>query len=103
MLVAIANARSYGGGMLVAPTAEIEDGLLDLVVVKDLSRLEFLRAFPRVFKGSHLSHPKVLHRRFKVLEIVPDALAPYLSDGEMLPTGNLHVEVVPHALTVVIP
>lgn len=102
MLCAIANAPSYGGGMKVAPTAEISDGLLDLVLVKDLPTHEFLRAFPRVFKGTHLTHPNVEHRTFRRLVIESSSPAPFLVDGEVLPSGRAEVEVVPGALEVVI-
>lgn len=102
MLCAIANARSYGGGMKVAPTAEISDGELDLVLVGEFRPMEFLFAFPRVLKGTHLSHPKVWHRRFKRLEIESDPPVPFLVDGELLPPGKLSVEVVPMAIDVIV-
>src|SRR6185503_970982 len=72
MLCALANARCYGGGMVVAPKAELQDGLLDLVLVKELGKLEFLINFPKVMKGAHLSHPKVTHLTFKKLEMESD-------------------------------
>lgn len=103
MLCAFANAKSYGGGMLVAPTADLGDGLLDLILVRELSRTEFLRTFPRVFKGTHLSHPKVIHRTFRVLTIESDPPVPYLLDGELLGPGPLRIEVVPSALEVIVP
>ncbi len=58
-LVAIANTRSYAGGMVIAPAASIGDGLLDVCVVGPVSRLEFLRTFPKVFRGTHVQHPLV--------------------------------------------
>jgi diacylglycerol kinase (ATP) len=59
LLVAIANARFYGAGMMIAPMARINDGLLDVVVVTHMGRLEFVRGFPRVLRGDHLEHPAV--------------------------------------------
>ncbi len=101
MLCAMANARSYGGGIRVAPLAELSDGLLDLVFVGELGRLEFLRAFPQVLKGTHLSHPKVTYRPFKHLTLSSDPPSPILVDGELLPTGDVEIRVVPRALNMV--
>jgi diacylglycerol kinase (ATP) len=103
MLCAIANARSYGGGIRVAPTAELSDGLLDLVLVGEFGRLEFLRSFPLVLRGSHLSHAKVSHRTFKCLTLSSDPPSPFLVDGELLPPGDVDVQVVPSALDVLAP
>jgi diacylglycerol kinase (ATP) len=103
MLCAFANATSYGGGMRIAPLAELSDGELDLVLVGEVGRLEFLRAFPRVLKGTHLTHPKVTHRRFKQIDVESLPPVPFLVDGELLPAGRLHIEVVPDALDIIVP
>lgn len=103
MLCAIANAQSYGAGMRIAPTAELQDGKLDLVVVGALGRAEFLRNIPKVFKGEHLAHPKVMHRCFEKLWLSSEPPTPFLVDGELLPEGPVTVEVVPKALRVVTP
>jgi len=103
MLCALANARSYGGGMNIAPTAELTDGFLDLVFVGEVGKADFLKAFPRVFKGTHLSHPAVKHRRFQRLTIESHPPAPFLVDGELLAPGPVTVTVVPGALSVVVP
>jgi diacylglycerol kinase (ATP) len=101
-LCAFANATSYGGGMQIAPMAELDDGLLDLIVVGELGRFEFLRSFPMLLKGTHLAHAKVSHRRFRRLEIESDPPVATLVDGELLPPGRLLIEVVPSALDVVV-
>jgi diacylglycerol kinase (ATP) len=103
MLCAIANAKSYGGGMLVAPQADLQDGLLDLVLVRELGKVAFLLNFPKVLKGKHLSHPSVTHLTFKNLEMQSDPPLPFLVDGELLPTGRVNIEVQPSALEVVMP
>ena len=59
MLIAVGNGPSYGGGMLVCPSADTADGLVTLTVVNDISRGTFLRLFPRVYRGTHVSHPAV--------------------------------------------
>ena len=63
LLVAVANNTSFGGGMLITPDARLDDGLLDVFVVQPMSRIAFLRIFPRVFKGTHVTDPRVSIRR----------------------------------------
>ena len=103
MLAAIANAQCYGGGMKVAPMASIDDGMLDLVLVKNLGKLDFLRAFPSVFKGGHMGHKAVGHYRAKSLRLEPRGEAPFLIDGELTPCRWADIEIVPSALHVVAP
>ncbi len=62
-LVAVANTRTYASGMMIAPDAAIDDGLLDVCVVGDVSRAEFLRTFPSVYRGGHVRNPQVTMRR----------------------------------------
>ena len=62
-LVAVANTRTYASGMMIAPDADTDDGLLDVCVVGDVSRAEFLRTFPSVYRGRHLRVPQVTVRR----------------------------------------
>ncbi len=84
-LVAIANGRALGGGMRIAPDAVIDDGLLDVVIVGPVSRLEFLYTFPKVFKGTHVNHPQITLCRGACVDIEQPDQAPPLSifaDGE---------------------
>lgn len=103
MLCALANAKTYGGGLMIAPTAKLQDGLLDLVLVGELSKPDFLMNFPKVMKGKHLTHSKVTHLTFRELEMESDPEIPFLVDGELLPTGKVKVSVVPGALDVIMP
>ncbi len=83
-LVAFGNGACYGGGMRIAPDAVIDDGLLDVVLVGDIPRLELLRQFPSIFSGGHVRHPGV--RSWRVREVQVDStsvLVPTL-DGELL-------------------
>lgn len=59
MLIAVANGRSYGGGMQVCPQASLQDGLFDVMVLSPVSKIEFIKVFPKVFKGTHVDHPQV--------------------------------------------
>ena len=87
MLIAVANGRSYGGGMLVCPHADISDGYFDVMVLHPVSKLEFIKVFPRVFKGTHTTHPAVEIVRSKSVKISSDAVA--YADGERI--GQLPV------------
>ena len=80
MLIAVSNGRSYGGGMLVSPNASITDGLFDVMVLHPVSTLEFIKVFPRVFAGSHITHPAVEIVRSRMVKI--DSRAVAYSDGE---------------------
>ncbi len=102
MLVVVANARSYGGGMLVAPGAEMDDGLLDVMVLHEVNRVEFLRVFPRVFSGSHVDHPAVEIRQARRVSLAARDIVAF-ADGEEFAPVPLTCEVVPGALQVVVP
>jgi diacylglycerol kinase (ATP) len=89
MLIAIGNGQSYGGGMRVCPGANLQDGTLDLMILEPVSKLEFLRVFPKVYKGTHINHPKV--KILKGKEISVNATAVAYADGERI--GQLPIQV----------
>jgi diacylglycerol kinase (ATP) len=102
MLVAVANGPSYGGGMRVCPDALFDDGLLDVLVVEPISRLELLRIFPRVFKGTHVAHPKVRIERAARVEISAPGIVGY-ADGERLMALPVVVDCIPAAVRLLAP
>lgn len=105
-LVAIGNARGYAGGMLITPGAELDDGQLDVCVVGPVSRAGFLRSFPRVFKGTHVSHPMVDMYRGKLVELASlDRSVPIelYGSGERIGPLPARMEAVAGALQVVVP
>ena len=100
LLVAVANSQYYAGGMRIAPYARLDDGLLDVVVVGDLSVPDTLLTLPKVFSGAHRTHSKV--RFYQAKEVVVDAptlLAAHLG-GEPAGTTPLTFRLMPRALTV---
>ncbi|HET9291163.1 MAG TPA: diacylglycerol kinase family protein [Actinomycetes bacterium] len=99
-LVAVANGPSYGGGMRVAPRASLADGLLDVVVIADIGKLEFLRTFPKVFSGRHVEHPAVAVHRAARVELEADRPLAVYADGEPAGTLPATFEVRPVAITV---
>lgn len=102
MLVTVGNGQSYGGGMRVCPDASFDDGLLDVMVLHDISTLEFLKVFPTVFKGTHVRHPAVEILRGREVTLEAEGIVAY-ADGERFLPLPLTLEVVPAALTVMVP
>jgi diacylglycerol kinase (ATP) len=99
MLVSVANNVSLGGGMRIAPDALLDDGFLDLFVVSPLSRLAFLRVFPKVFSGTHTHLPQVSLERCRSIRIEAPRVIAY-ADGERVGPLPVQIEVVPGALLV---
>ncbi|MET4781552.1 YegS/Rv2252/BmrU family lipid kinase [Glaciihabitans sp. UYNi722] len=102
VLISVGNGVSLGGGMKVTPNALLDDGMLDVLVVQRLTRVRFLRIFPRVFKGTHLSDPRVAVHRVRRVTIDADDVVAY-ADGERVGPLPVDIEVVPGALRVLAP
>jgi len=96
MLIAIANGASYGGGMRVCPDAKLDDGRFDLMILEPVSKLEFLRVFPRFFSGSHIDHPRVRIMRGSKVEVEAQAVA--YADGERIGQLPITAEIATSAL-----
>ena len=92
MLIAVGNGRSYGGGMLVCPQAKINDGLFDVMILRPVSKIEFLKVFPKVYSGSHITHPQVEIFRSKKISISAKAIA--YADGERIGPAPISAECV---------
>ena len=103
MLCAVANAKTYGGGMRIAPNADISDGLFDIVLVGKVSKFEFLRTFPKVFKGTHLDHPQVKVLRGQTVRIESDRKMPVLADGEEIGFTPAEFSLLQGGLSVLVP
>lgn len=100
-MVSVANSQSYGGGMLIAPAALLDDGLLDVMVVDGaLSKAGFLATFPKVFSGRHIEHPAVRMLRAARVRLEADGPVAVHLDGEPGGTVPATFEVVPAALAV---
>jgi diacylglycerol kinase (ATP) len=102
MLVVVANSVSYGGGMRVTPRASVVDGVLDLCIVEAMTIPAFLRAFPRVFRGTHVSHPKIRMARSTTVRVEADRRVQVYADGERVGPLPGHFEVLPGALPLVV-
>ncbi|MFB7221738.1 diacylglycerol kinase [Streptomyces sp. NPDC056227] len=98
-LIAVGNGSTYGGGMRICADAVMDDGLFDVTVVGDCSRTTLLKVFPRVYKGTHLGHPKVTVHRVSSIELVAAGVTAY-ADGEPLGALPLTATCVPGAARV---
>ncbi|MFF1409297.1 diacylglycerol kinase [Streptomyces sp. NPDC058289] len=96
-LVAVGNGSSYGGGMRICADAVPDDGLFDVIVVGDCSRTTLLKVFPRVYKGTHLAHPKVTVHRAAKVTLEAAGITAY-ADGEPLGPLPVSASCVPAAL-----
>lgn len=95
MLVAVGNGSSYGGGMRVCPDASVNDGYFDVMILNPVSKIEFIKVFPKVYSGRHVHHPEVNIYRTKKIRINSDAVA--YADGERIGTLPISAECVPNA------
>jgi YegS/Rv2252/BmrU family lipid kinase len=101
--VAVANSKAYGGGMYLAPQAELDDGQFDVVMVSESNKRTFLRDLPKVFNGAHISNPRVLMLRGQKVELSADRPFDIYADGD--PIGRLPatVSISPRSLKVLVP
>ena len=104
--VAIANGRYFGGAMMVAPNAEIDDGAFDVIALGDFHFGDLLKSGRRIYKGTHLSMDKVTTRRARIIEAEPieaGAIVELDVDGECLGRLPARFELVPGAVSMVCP
>ncbi|GAA4749022.1 diacylglycerol kinase family protein [Nocardioides endophyticus] len=109
--VVVANSAYYGKGMQIAPTASVEDGVLDVIVIEAASRLALMRSLPKVYDGAHVHLDEVTVLSGKRVEVTGSARSPIPVGGDGEPLGQLPalgaspavVEVVPGALAVICP
>ena len=102
--VAIANGGWFGGGMHVAPTARLDDGQLEVVRFGNLARRDFVISLPRLYRGTHYSHPDVTHARGAAVEALPLGGAgtreiEIEADGELVGALPARFSVLPAALS----
>jgi len=101
--VIVATGRWHGGGMKLAPNAEQDDGLFDVVFIGDVNKLDFLTTAPRLYNGKYLSHPKVDNTRSATVEIEAAEPLPVEVDGEPIGMTPARFEVVPAGIRVRVP
>jgi YegS/Rv2252/BmrU family lipid kinase len=101
--VSVANSRAFGGGMFIAPDAELDDGEFDIVTVGEVGKLRFVGNLPKVFKGTHVDEDEVRVFRAAQLELTASRPFPVYADGEHLTDLPASLRVLPRALSVLVP
>jgi YegS/Rv2252/BmrU family lipid kinase len=101
--VVVANGRYFGGGMMIAPEADPDDGLFDVLTIGDLTKRDLLVTLPKTYRGRHLPHPKAELLRGRTVEIDAPAPLPVELDGEQPGTTPAAFELVPAALRLRVP
>jgi YegS/Rv2252/BmrU family lipid kinase len=101
--VAVANSRFYGGGMMLAPDAELDDGEFDVITIGEVGKLRFLGNLPKVFKGVHVEEDEVRVFRASRLELSASRPFAVYADGERLTDLPASLRLLPRALSVIVP
>lgn len=101
--VSVANSKAFGGGMYIAPNAELDDGEFDIVTVGEVGKLRFVGNLPKVFKGTHIEEDEVQVFRAKHLELSASKPFPVYADGEHLTELPASLRILPRALRVLVP
>ncbi|MEI2818923.1 MAG: diacylglycerol kinase [Marmoricola sp.] len=101
-MVAVGNGPSFGGGLRITEGADLTDGLLDVVIIEPLTKLELLKTYPKLFKGTHVHHPSYRHHRCARVSVSSPQITAY-ADGERLGPLPMSISCHPAALRVVVP
>jgi YegS/Rv2252/BmrU family lipid kinase len=101
--VAVANSGRYGGGMQLAPNAQLDDGLLELMIIFDMPRLRFLRTLPSVYKGEHVRRPEFALERARRVRIAASRPFTLYADGDPIAELPAEIEVLPAAVRTIVP
>jgi len=101
--VIVAIGQYHGGGMWLAPEAAPDDGRFDVVLVGDVTHLDFVTTAPKLYKGTYLSHPKVELHRSASVEVDAATALPVEADGEVAGMTPARFEIVPRALRLRVP
>lgn len=102
-LIAFANGKYYGGGMKVAPSADIQDGFFDICVINKLSRVKMLTLFPRLIKGTHSQIKEVSFYKGKKVAINSKEEITVNIDGEIMKRKNVIFEIIPRRINFIVP
>lgn len=101
MLVAVGNGPSFGGGLRITEGALLDDGLLDVVVIRPMSKRQLVRTYPKLFRGTHVTHPDYRHYQGRRITLAAAGITAY-ADGERLAPLPITVDIVPAALEVLV-
>ena len=92
-MTAITNGRCFGSGFWVCPEAQVDDGLLDVMVTQSVGRLKILRLIPKIMKGTHINEPILKNYRARRIEIKSQQPLVVEADGEIPYPQTRHIEI----------
>jgi YegS/Rv2252/BmrU family lipid kinase len=101
--VVVANGRYLGGGMMITPGAKPDDGLFDVLLIGDITKADLVRTLPKIYRGTHLPHPKAELLRAAAVSVDSDVPLPIQLDGEQPGTTPVRFDLVPKALRLRVP
>jgi diacylglycerol kinase (ATP) len=101
--VLVANGRYLGGGMMMLPEAEPDDGLFDVLLIGDVTKRDLAFTLPKSYRGKHLPHPRLEVLRGRVVTVDPEEPLPIEVDGEQPGTTPARFEIVPRAVRLRVP
>jgi diacylglycerol kinase (ATP) len=102
MMLAVGNTDMYGGGMKITPSANPFDGILDICILKRMSKIHFIKTFPLVFEGKHTGDPFIEYFKVNNMEVDSDYNFSVFADGEYICKLPVRYEVVPEALNIIV-
>ena len=103
LLVTLANGKYYGGGMKPSPNSIIDDGILDICLIEDLSMLRLLNLFPQFIKGNHGKYKEVSFHKAKKIKVTSKEMLSVSFDGEVKQISDIDIEIIHKGIRIVIP
>ena len=101
--VIVAIGAYAAGGMHIAPDASPDDGLFDVVLIGDVTKLDFVTTFPKIYRGTHVGHPKIEVLKAREVSVTPEAPLPVVLDGEQPGPTPARFDVLPGAVSLRVP
>lgn len=100
--IVIANGRYFGGGMEIAPLARLSSGVFNILSIGDLKRLDMISNFAKVYKGTHLTHPRIYTREVKSVRVKSEKLVALETDGEFMDVREAVITIIPDAIDLIV-
>lgn len=100
--IIVANGKFFGGGMKIAPMADMNDGYFDIIVIGNISKFDFIINFPKIYKGEHMSHPKLRHYKGRKIRVNARQKALIEVDGEQPGVIEAKFDILPNKIKVLI-
>ena len=101
--VVVANGRYFGGGMQICPDAKPDDNVFDVLLIRDVTKMDLVKTMPKIYRGTHLPHPKADLLRGRTVAVDSEIPLPVQLDGEQPGTTPARFEIVPRALRLRVP